>query len=176
MLKFLAANIGLTETELQPALQLANTQLGKGIHSHNGQNPGYHAYLAWDTQRQIGVVVLANAAVDIDELGLQLMRGFSLTPVSVDPQILDAYAGRYQTSDGLVVTIRVDGARIFLQIPRAPGYEPFAGEHELQAITDDRFYLRGADFEIAFFRNDRGGVDRMEAVVQGETYDATRIP
>ena len=176
MLKFLAANIGLAETELQPALQLASTQFGKGIHSHNGRNPGYYAYLAWDPQRQTGVVVLANAPVAIDDVGLQLVRGFPLTPVNVDPQILAAYAGRYQTSDGLIVTIRVDGARIVLQIPRAPGYEPFAGEHELQAITEDRFYLRGADFEMAFFRDDRGEVRRLVATVAGETYDATRIP
>ena len=104
MLTFLAANMGMTSTELQPALQLANTPQrptdepgdmvglgwhfpgwsfmigdrrfvlpGRGIPWHNGQTGGSHAYLAWDPQRKIGVVVLANAAVDIDEVGSQLM-------------------------------------------------------------------------------------------------------
>ena len=81
MLTFLAANMGMTETGLQPALQLANTpqrlmdgldymglgwvlpNSGKGIHWHNGETGGYHSYLGWDPQRKIGVVVLANAAV-----------------------------------------------------------------------------------------------------------------
>jgi len=43
------------------------------------------------------VVVLANAAVRVDDVGIQLMRGLSkLFPV--DPQVLAAYAGIYQLS------------------------------------------------------------------------------
>lgn len=103
MLAFLAANMGMTGTELQPALQLASTPQrkteepvhvglgwhipnwpvvigdsrflvpGKRMYEHNGGTGGSHSYLAWDPQRKIGVVVLANAAVSIDEVGLQLM-------------------------------------------------------------------------------------------------------
>jgi len=103
MLKFLAANMGLTGTDLQPALQMAITpqrptdepvmvglgwQLpgwpiligeerllvpGKGIQEHNGGTGGFHTYLAWDSQRKIGVVVLANTAVNIDNFGLLLL-------------------------------------------------------------------------------------------------------
>jgi D-alanyl-D-alanine-carboxypeptidase/D-alanyl-D-alanine-endopeptidase len=104
MLTFLAANMGITETELQPALQLAITPQrpadvpecmlglgwhipswpimigdsrflvpGKGILEHNGGTGGFSSYLAWDPQRKIGVVVLANVAVSIDDVGLQLM-------------------------------------------------------------------------------------------------------
>jgi len=46
---------------------------GKGIHEHNGGTGGYRSYLAWDPQRKVGVVVLANVAVSIDDVGLQLM-------------------------------------------------------------------------------------------------------
>jgi hypothetical protein len=123
------------------------------------------------------VVVLANAAtVGVEGVGIQLIRGFPLTPVPVDPQVLAAYAGRYQTVDGLIVTIRVDGARIFLHIPNTPGYEQFAGEYELLACSEDHFYVRGSDFEATFHGNESGEVDRMQAVVLGEAYEATRIP
>jgi CubicO group peptidase (beta-lactamase class C family) len=197
MLTFLAANMGSAGAELQPALRMANTlqrvadgadganqmglgwglsDSGRGIHAHTGGTGGTSSYLGWDPQHRIGVVVLANASTRTEDMGIQLLRGFPLTPVPVDPLILAAYAGRYQVSNGLVVTVRVEGARIFLQIPNAPGYEQSAGEHELLAITEDRFFLRGADFEIAFLSNYGGEVDRMEAVVQGEVYEATRIP
>jgi len=89
-------------------------------------------------------------------------------PFPVDPQVLAAYAGRYQFGD-FVVTIRVDGARIYLQVPGGQ-------EAELIAISEKQFYLRELYAEIAFYRNDRGEVDRMEVVGHGETLEATRIP
>ena len=104
LLTFLAANMGMTGTELQSALQLANTPQrpadepgkmvglgwhfpgwsfmigdsryllpGRGISQHCGGTGGSRACLVWDSQRKIGVVVLANAAVDIDDVGSQLM-------------------------------------------------------------------------------------------------------
>ena len=94
MLTFLAANMELTKTELQPAIQLANKPyfptdafgyMGLGwvlfptaegtIHNHNGNTGGYYSYAAWDSQRKIGVVVLTNAAISIDDVGFQLFLG-----------------------------------------------------------------------------------------------------
>jgi len=80
LLTFLAANMGITDSELRPAVQLANTPQrpgemwtlayiglgwnvpgsGSGIHYHGGGHFGYTSFLAWDSERQIGVVVLMN--------------------------------------------------------------------------------------------------------------------
>ena len=193
MLTFLAANMGMTETELQPALQLANTpqrlmdgldymglgwvlpNSGKGIHWHNGETGGYHSYLGWDPQRKIGVVVLANAAVYIEDIGLQLIRRLPLTPVSIDPQVLASYAGRYQLPGisqevkEVVVTIRVDGTRIFIQAPNKP-------EYELLARSENQFYPRAFDAEITFYKNASGEVDRLVLVQSGETFEAKKVP
>jgi len=193
MLTFLAANMGMTETGLQPALQLANTpqrpiigqdyiglgwclpNSGKAIHWHNGETGGYHSYLGWDPQRKIGVVVLANAAVDIDDVGLQLIRRLPLTPVSIDPQVLAAYAGKYQLPGisqevkEVVVTIRVDGTRIFIQAPNKP-------EYELLARSENQFYPRAFDAEITFYKNASGEVDRLVLVESGETFEAKKVP
>jgi CubicO group peptidase (beta-lactamase class C family) len=93
LLTFLAANMGLTQTGLLPAMQLANTSqrptdhfdstVGLGwhltqtdngvIHWHNGQTGGYHSYMAWVPEWGIGVVVLANAEINNDDLGLHLL-------------------------------------------------------------------------------------------------------
>jgi D-alanyl-D-alanine-carboxypeptidase/D-alanyl-D-alanine-endopeptidase len=89
MLTFLAANMGMTETELQPAMQLANTPqrptdgpnpigLGWGlgaIPNHSGRTMGYYSYLAWDPQRRIGVVMLTNSTISITDVGEQLSVG-----------------------------------------------------------------------------------------------------
>ncbi len=188
MLTFLAANMGLTETELQPALQLANTpqrpSIGKdtiglgwqvaansGIHWHNGETDGYHSYLAWDPQRKIGVVVLANAVINIDDVGRQLVRGL-LKPFPVDPQVLAAYAGRYQLPDGSVATIRVDGTRIFIRGPNKPEDEFY----ELYALSENQFVPLVFEAEITFYTNDNGEVDRLVLVESGMTYEAKKVP
>jgi CubicO group peptidase (beta-lactamase class C family) len=190
LLTFLAANMGLTETELQPALQLANTpqrpSVGKdtiglgwqvaanpGSHWHNGQTNGSHSYLAWDPERKFGVVLLANAAVDIDYFVRLLIGRLPFSLVQVDPQVLASYAGRYQDPDGNIVTIRVDGTRIFIQLPTEMEYELFAS-------AESHFYLPVSDpisdLEITFYRNNRGQVDRVVGVVGGVTYEAKKMP
>jgi hypothetical protein len=88
--------------------------------------------------------------------------------VPVDPQVLAAYAGRYQIPSGPVVTICVDGTRIFLQVPNEPGSREFAGEYELLAGSEDHFHLGVSDFEVTFHRNDSGEVDRILPVLGGE--------
>jgi serine-type D-Ala-D-Ala carboxypeptidase/endopeptidase len=187
MLTFLAANMGMTDTALQPALQLASTpqrpgemlafiglgwnlpRSGNGFHYHGGVNPGYTSFLAWDSERKIGVVVLMNVYDGPRKnMGFPLLRGFPLTSVSVDPNVLAAYVGRYQ-SDDFNMTIRLDGAHIYLGVPGS-------GEAELIAISESQFYLEEPHAEITFYRNDRGEVDRIVGVVLGETLEATRIP
>ena len=186
MLTFLAANMGMTGTELQPALQLAITpqrptdgsdyiglgwrvpKSGQGMHSHGGQNDGYHSYLSWDSERRIGIVVLANATVDIEDVGLQLM-GSLPESVPVDPQVLAAYAGRYQLPDGVILTIRVDGMRIFTQGPNQQ-------EHELYARSENQFCPIAFEMEITFYKNENGEVDRLVFVENGVTYEAKKVP
>lgn len=188
LLTFLAANMGITDTELRPALQLANTPQrpgdirtlayiglgwhlpgsGNGIHYHGGLLFGYTSFLAWDTERKIGAVVLMNVANGpARRIGFPLLRDFPLTPVPVDLSVLAAYAGRYQF-DGFDVTIRVDGARIYFK-------GPDGREAELIAISEDRFYLAERYAEITFHPNDRGEVDRMEKVVIGGTLKANKV-
>jgi D-alanyl-D-alanine-carboxypeptidase/D-alanyl-D-alanine-endopeptidase len=96
MLAFLAANMELTEAELQPAIQLANTPqrpndsggyIGLGwdlyptstglIHFRPGRTYGYSSCLAWDSQRKIGVVVLTNAQNNVMDVGTQLLNGIT---------------------------------------------------------------------------------------------------
>ena len=105
------------------------------------------------------------------------MIGISAGPLAmpVAPQVLAAYAGRYQHPSGINLTIRIDGTRVFLQIPNEPPYEQFAGEYELFLSSKDHFAGLMSN-EIAFYRNASGEVDRLVYVENGATVEAKKIP
>ena len=105
-----------------------------------------------------------------------LSEKIGITPFPAHPQVLAAYAGRYQFSDGNVVTIRVDGTRIFIQVPNEPGSGEFAGEHELFAASENRFYLGATYIEFTFHRNDSGEVDRIVVAAEGNTTEGKKVP
>jgi hypothetical protein len=92
--------------------------------------------------------------------------------VPVDPRVLAAYAGRYwlrEPNGGVNGIVRIEGACTFLQIPSQQA------EYELIAISEDQFFIWGGTI-VTFYRNASGEVDRVEYVLSGVTYEATRIP
>lgn len=86
LLIFLAANMGIIHSPLQPAMKAmlnvhrtaspgVTVALGwhivsgaKDVVSHGGVTTGYTAYLGYDQHRKIGVVVLSNSYVSIDDI------------------------------------------------------------------------------------------------------------
>jgi hypothetical protein len=119
-----------------------------------------------------------NTAACYDQVEwLAEMIGISARPLAmpVAPQVLAAYAGRHQHSSGISLTIRIDGTRVFLQIPNEPPYEQFAGEYELFLRSKDHFAALMSN-EITFYRNASGEVDRLVYVENGVTVEAKKIP
>jgi len=101
-----------------------------------------------------------------ERIGISIRR----QAVPVDPQVLAAYAGKYQFPDGVIVTIRVDGARIFIQVPNQ-------GEYELLARSENQFYLSVRAGELTFYKNASGEVDRMAVVTgEGKTIEGKKVP
>ena len=86
LLIFLAANMGIIHSPLQPAMKTmlsvhrtaspgVRVALGwhivssaKDVVSHSGVTNGYHRLLGYDPHRKIGVVVLSNSYVSIDDI------------------------------------------------------------------------------------------------------------
>jgi serine-type D-Ala-D-Ala carboxypeptidase/endopeptidase len=59
-----------------PGVQIAlgwHTSAG-GIVNHNGQTNGYCSFLTYDSQRKVGVVVLSNSYLPIDDIGWRVFR------------------------------------------------------------------------------------------------------
>src|SRR5258706_3779978 len=130
MLKFVGANVGLTKSELGPAMELSHAErheagssvlsVGLGWHIlhrtggtivwHNGQTGGDHSFVAFDIAAKRGGVVLANFPNDIDTIGLQFIApkpaAGKHVAIQIDPKIYDAYGGTYRLAPGVEVTVK----------------------------------------------------------------------
>ena len=93
LLRFLAANLELTDSPLRPAMRRMrsirrstgrpdldiamawhiSTKFGHEAVWHNGGTAGYHAFLGFDPASKKGVVILCNSAYDIDDIGMHAL-------------------------------------------------------------------------------------------------------
>lgn len=106
MVAFLKANLGITQSSINAAMQLShqlayenksnNFKIGLGWHYaqngsdtiiwHNGATGGYNSFTGFIKGTQIGVVVLANSDGDVGRLGMKLLgdpRPFEKPKVSI---------------------------------------------------------------------------------------------
>lgn len=93
MLKYLAANMGIEQSSLYPAMQLShknsrkegsNPIVGLGWHTmvfddqeivwHNGGTGGYRTFAGFIKGGDMGVVVLSNSNVSVDDVGVHLLH------------------------------------------------------------------------------------------------------
>jgi DNA-binding transcriptional MerR regulator len=93
--------------------------------------------------------------------------------VSVDPAVLDSYAGFYRHGEHGVTTIRRDGKKLFIDSP-IPGS---AGAVALHPTSESEFYpTHGAGyFHYTFLRNPQGAVTGMRMRVQDVEFTFQRI-
>jgi serine-type D-Ala-D-Ala carboxypeptidase/endopeptidase len=193
MLRFLAANIGLIETPLNPVLRASHTprieseapnmQVGLGWHIwtkneapvvwHNGGTGGYSSFIGFDQKAQRGVVVLSNSSNGVDDLGMHLLNSTVLIqpvrPVAkIDPKLLDSYVGRYQFSPDFSMEIIREGDHLYVQ---PTGQEM----SELYPLSETRFFLTGVDAEISFTRNSTKKAESLTLHQNGMEQVAQRV-
>jgi D-alanyl-D-alanine-carboxypeptidase/D-alanyl-D-alanine-endopeptidase len=90
---------------------------------HNGGTGGYRSFVGFDPQRQVGVVVLGNAAttVGVDDIGLHLLDPEARLTAMRVPSASEArdnerFAGRYQLTTELVLTVTNLAGRLFVRM------------------------------------------------------------
>lgn len=126
---------------------------------HNGQTAGYHAFLGVDPESGANAVVLANAATDIDDIGLHVLdptipvrQVTAPAPtVAVDAAVLERYVGRYELAPEFAIDITREDDRLFAQ---ATGQQRFS----LFAASPTRFFLRAVEAEISFTMDENDDV------------------
>jgi CubicO group peptidase (beta-lactamase class C family) len=72
----------------------------------------------------------------------------------IDNAILSKYAGEYQLFPNFVITIRVDGNKIFAQATAQ-------SEIEIYPSSETKFYFKVVNAQIEFFKDEKGNFNKM---------------
>jgi D-alanyl-D-alanine-carboxypeptidase/D-alanyl-D-alanine-endopeptidase len=197
LLTFLAAELGFKETGLKDAMAdqivprratgLANSEVALGWHVrahkhghsiwHNGGTGGYRTFMAFEPTAKVGVVVLTNASTERggDDIGGHLLLGGPLAPppivrtaISLAPEVLEKYVGRYEFAGGRSLIITRDGAHLFAEVE---------GYYEIFPETETDFFWKVVNAQVSFkvgrsgrvtgAVTHRGGVDTPAKRVKG---------
>jgi len=140
---------------------------------HNGETGGYASFIGFDPKRRVGVVVLSNSIISVDDIAFHLLdRNRPLVPqyqeVAVDPRLFDGYLGRYRYAPGATVTITRDGDRLFAEMKGEDRLALFAKE-------DREFFLKYVDAQITFQVDDQGRAGSLVLRRGGRERFARRI-
>ncbi|NZA27602.1 serine hydrolase [Luteimonas sp. SJ-92] len=197
MVRYVQAQLGQIEVEprLDAALKMTRAPLagtearpmamnwllapldGRSVHVHEGGTGGFSSYVALDTGRERGVVVLSDTALhELGGLGdignhlldarLPLGKPRTASAVELTPEALAGYAGEYPLMPGFSLLVRERAGVLYAQ---ATGQDEFP----LEARADDVFEAPAFGIEIRFRRDGGDRVDALELhqggqVLQGE--------
>jgi len=147
-----------SETKIGLAWLLEQRQ-GQSYAWHSGQTGGYTSYAAFTTDGKRGVVVLTNAARDIDALGLSaLLPGAPLPPLKKPPVAIELpraalveYVGEYPLDKDFTLTVTLGKQGL-----EAAGTG--VGSAPLFASAKDAFFFRAIEAELAFTRDAAGKI------------------
>lgn len=154
------------------------TAAGRERIAHAGGIDGFSSNIAILPAEKIVVIVLLNSDAVI---GAQISRDLEAIVfgekyavpqerrvVSVDPKLLESYAGKYQVAPGLVFNIVRTSNGLTFQ----PTGQPTPAE--MFAESDSKFFLKVVDAQITFVKNTEGKVTGLEFQQAGRTTKAKR--
>lgn len=147
---------------------------GHTIIQHGGAIAGQRSMLRGDVDARVGIYYMTNSdvALPIDKPALALLRGddYELPPkrvgIDVDTDLLDEYAGTYESPVGITLTFTREGTELISKLG--------SNISELLAESDERFYYAPFSSVITFVRDEEGEVDRITFSVNGRDYEAVR--
>ena len=191
LLKYAAANLGLTLTSLLDAMKLAQQArrdtddnhwgmdfVGLGwevlrkydpeLVWHNGAGLGYRSFVGLDWRHRRGVVVLWNSDNNLDDIGRHLLDpryavSRARSAIALDSKSFDQYVGEYRSSPTFGLTVTRQGTHSFMQ---GTGQR----KSELFAESDTAFFEKGANTQVVFARDSAGG---LTATVYSQGLDFT---
>jgi D-alanyl-D-alanine-carboxypeptidase/D-alanyl-D-alanine-endopeptidase len=198
LLKFAAANAGVVKTDLSAAMELEQTprheagsptmKIGLAWHIstkydaeltwHNGGTGGYHSFVGFNKKTRRCVVVLANSANAIDDIGFHLLEGknelMHFEPgkdhvaIQLDSKILDRYVGRYQLTPFAFFNVRRAESRLQAQLTGQSYFDLFP-----ESRTD--FFYDVVDAQITFNVNAEGRATNLVLHQNGRDLPAPKI-
>lgn len=91
-----------------------------------------------------------NGIDQLKKLGVE----YKAEELKIDNSVLSKYAGQFQLAPSFIITIRVDGNKIFAQ---ATGQS----EVEIFPSSETKFYLKVVNAQIEFVKNDEGDFNKL---------------
>jgi serine-type D-Ala-D-Ala carboxypeptidase/endopeptidase len=141
--------------------------LGKGddeLITHEGFTWGYASYVAWDPKRRFGVVVFSNQLSGVGDLARHLLRpslplekpmSMKRTEITLEPGVLDGYAGRYATEGEGEFVIAREKDFLTLQLPVDWGLPKF----RLRPESSRDFFAAELPVRVTFQTDGEGRVN-----------------
>ncbi len=179
MVNLIEANLKLADTPISKALQAsykdrtatgkADLSMGLGWHVwnrhdttviwHNGGTGGYRSFCGFSPEKKLGVVVLSNSNIGLDEVGLHILDPKVelpevKKPANVDAAKLEDFVGYYEITPEIVISITHEGDQLFAQVTGQPKLPLFAE-------SDSKFFLKVVDAKIDFVRGSNGKVSHL---------------
>jgi D-alanyl-D-alanine-carboxypeptidase/D-alanyl-D-alanine-endopeptidase len=149
---------------------------GQRIAWHNGMTGGYASFVGFSADGQHGVVVLANASVSVDDIGVRALVGADpvgpaseRAPALAAPAALAPYLGRYQLAPGMIFTVSVDADGLLVQLTGQPAIPVFARK-------PDEFFYKVVDASLQFERAADGTVSAVTLHQNGQVMRSPRVP
>ena len=198
LLKFLSANLGLSDTRLASAMELErqprasagspsmdiglcwhiSKAYGANLVWHNGGTGGYHSFAGFDLRHRRGVVVLANTANSIDDIGFHLLdprHALTQFPpatervaITLMPQTLRRYVGKYELAPGVLFDLRVENTRLMAKLDSQPYFEIFPE-------SQTNFFYKVVDAQLTFGFDGAGKVTQLTLHQNGRDQVAKKI-
>lgn len=132
--------------------------------SHSGGDTGYRSYIILVPEKSLGIVMASNydrtPINNIVNAALAIALGEDYTPpkirkdISVNQKTLDKFVGKYQLEPEVFLNVTRRENRLFVKATGQP-------EVELFAETETNFFLKVAEIEISFKKNDKGEVFQL---------------
>jgi CubicO group peptidase (beta-lactamase class C family) len=151
---------------------------GRAYQLHGGGINGFNTFVARYPAEELYVAVLSNvesAATQHIAMGLAAIAlgdPYDLPgqpeAVEVDPAIYASYAGRYQVSAEMIITVTTDSGRLFAQVPDQP-------QIELLPASETEFFAEGADLRLRFEVGEDGAVTGMIILEGGQEIHAAKV-
>jgi serine-type D-Ala-D-Ala carboxypeptidase/endopeptidase len=180
LLRFLSAVMGYEPSPLAPEMAaMLSTQRPKSSRQrqalgwvvqgdgndklifHDGGSFGFASSLAWDPKTRIGVVVLSNQLADVSDIARHLLRpdiplakptATKRTQISLDPAVLETYAGRYEASGEGIFQMALEATFLTIQAPTDWGLPKL----RLHPESRSDFFATELPLRVTF-RTDSGG-------------------
>jgi CubicO group peptidase (beta-lactamase class C family) len=127
---------------------------------HSGEINGFVTYAIRDPATQLYIIVLSNvgdpAVVDVAQGLAAIAYGepTAVEAVQVDPTVLQKYAGSYQVSADMMVSITAEAGHLFAEVPGKPKFELFP-------TSETEFFAKIADIKLDFEVGADGAVTEL---------------